>query len=271
MSRRLVITADDLGRDEATDATITSLAADGLITATSLIVLSPHAAAALGPIRDLGLDPGLHATLSSEQGIAPWRPLSDAAGLAADQGQLSSDPRRALATATAQEVLTELDAQLTWMHDHGARPRVLDNHAGTLYGIHGRSFLTQTLRWCAFHALALRLPRHPGTLLAAEPHLAAAHRAAVELADQLAVPLPAAICTNRATAAQHGRYENLREHMIAQVRTLPQGTSELVLHPSSAPGERLRARRWEARLLRDPLWHEALAQEVDELVAGWHP
>src|SRR5690625_7012377 len=71
MSRRLVITADDLGRDEATDATITSLAADGLITATSLIVLSPHAAAALGPIRDLGLDPGLHATLSSEQGIAP--------------------------------------------------------------------------------------------------------------------------------------------------------------------------------------------------------
>lgn len=271
MSRRLVITADDLGRDEATDATITSLAADGLITATSLIVLSPHAAAALGPIRDLGLDPGLHATLSSEQGIAPWRPLSDAAGLAADQGQLSSDPRRALATATAQEVLTELDAQLTWMHDHGARPRVLDNHAGTLYGIHGRSFLTQTLRWCAFHALALRLPRHPGTLLAAEPHLAAAHRAAVELADQLAVPLPAAICTNRATAAQHGRYENLREHMITQVRTLPQGTSELFLHPSSAPGERLRARRWEARLLRDPLWHEALAQEVDELVAGWHP
>src|SRR5690625_5448987 len=56
MSRRLVITADDLGRDEATDATITSLAADGLITATSLIVLSPHAAAALGPIRDLGLE-----------------------------------------------------------------------------------------------------------------------------------------------------------------------------------------------------------------------
>src|SRR5699024_1056838 len=58
---------------------------------------------------------------------------------------------------------------------------------------------------------------------------------------------------------------------ITQVRTLPQGTSELFLHPSSAPGERLRARRWEARLLRDPLWHEALAQEVDELVAGWHP
>lgn len=270
MSRRLVITADDLGRDEATDATITSLAADGLITATSLIVVSPRAAAALGPIRDLGLHPGLHATLSSEQGIAPWRPLSAAPGLAADQGRLSTDPRRAVAAATAHEVIAELDAQLAWMHDHGARPRVLDSHAGTLYGIHGRSFLTAALRWCAAHALALRLPRDPGPFLEAEPHLAAAHRAAVELADQLAVPLPATICTNRVTAARHGRYEALRGHMITQLRTLPPGTSELFVHPSSAPGDRLRARRWEARLLRDPLWHEALAQEVDELVGGWH-
>src|SRR5699024_7036815 len=198
-------------------------------------------------------------------------PLSDAAGLAADQGQLSSDPRRALATATAQEVLTELDAQLTWMHDHGARPRVLDNHAGTLYGIHGRSFLTQTLRWCAFHALALRLPRHPGTLLAAEPHLAAAHRAAVELAAHLAVPLPAALCTTRATAAQPGRCEHLRAHTSLQRRTLPPGTSALFLRPSAPPGARLCARRWAARLPRAALWHEAVAREVDELVAGGHP
>src|SRR5699024_11116898 len=97
MTRRLVITADDLGRDEATDATISSLAADGAITASSLITVSPRAADSLEVIRGLPLVPGLHATLSSEEGLEHWRPLSGASGLGGKDGVLPADPARAVA------------------------------------------------------------------------------------------------------------------------------------------------------------------------------
>lgn len=271
MTRRLVITADDFGRDAATNATIASLAQEAAITATSLIVVSPHAETALEMIRGLPLTPGLHVTLTSEQSLSPWRSLSGAPGLIEDGGHLSHDPERAVAAAAPDDVLAELDAQLAWMHERGASPRVVDSHSGTLYGVRGRSFLAETLTWCAAHGLALRLPREARSFLGTElpPALAAGHRAAVELADQLSVALPAAMITNRRTAAEHGSYEALREHMIAQLRDLPGGTSELFVHPSTASGPGFQVRRWERRLLGDPQWRRALVQEGFELVEGW--
>lgn len=271
MTRRLVITADDLGRDPATNATIVSLAEQGAITATSLITVSAHAAAALEMVRGLPFTPGLHVTLTSEKSLSPWRALSGAPGLTADGDRLHSDPERAVAAAAPHDVLTELDAQLDWMHQRGVSPRVVDSHAGTLYGVHGRSFLDETLTWCAAHGLALRLPRDARSFLGTDlsPPLAEGHRAAVDLADQLAVALPAAMITNRRTAAEHGSYEALREHMIAELRDLPCGTSELFVHPSTASGPDFQVRRWEGRMLGDPRWRRALDREGFELVGGW--
>lgn len=271
MSRRLVITADDFGRDPATNTTIAALAAEAAITATSMIVVSPHAEAALEMISGLPLTPGVHVTLTSETSLSPWRSLSGAPGLSEDGGHLIDDPERAVAAAAPEDVLAELDAQLDWLHERGVAPQVVDSHSGTLYGVHGRSFVTETLTWCAAHGLALRLPRDVRSFLGTDRPfaLAAEHRAAVELADQLAVALPAAMITNRRTAAAHGSYEALREHMIAQLRDLPDGTSELFVHPSTAPGPEFQVRRWERRLLQDPQWRRALAQEDFELVGGW--
>ena len=271
MTRRLVITADDFGRDPATNDTIAALAEESAITATSLIVVSPHADTALEMIRGLSLTPGLHVTLTSETTLPPWRSLSGAPGLSVDGDHLTHDAARAVAAAMPHDVLAELDAQLAWMHQRGTSPRVVDSHSGTLYGVHGRSFLAETLTWCAAHGLALRLPRDARSFLGTElpPALAAAHRAAVDLAGRLSVPLPAAMITNRRAAAEHGSYEALREHMIAQLRDLPDGTSELFVHPSTAAGPEFQGRRWERRLLTDPQWQRALVRECFELVGGW--
>lgn len=258
--RRLVITADDLGRDPCTDATVLDLLAAGHVTATTLLTVTPGAAAAVARLAALGVRPRLHATLTSERGLAPWPARSRNAIL-----------QPTLARASVDDVMAELAAQLAWLREHGSAPSGADSHAGTLYGLDGGPWLAPVLRWCAAEGLAFRLPRHLAPYLGEVPaDLADRHRDAVALADQLGVPLPEAMITNRATAAELASYDALLEQLTSALAALPEGTSELFLHPAEGlPGPVGQVRAWEARLLRDPAWHEALASADLETASDW--
>ncbi|MFI6499030.1 ChbG/HpnK family deacetylase [Nonomuraea typhae] len=275
MTRRLVITADDLGREPGTTDVIVSLLTEGNISATTLIPITPAAAEAAARLRELGVTPRLHITLTSEHGLPRWRPLNAATSLTDPDGTLSADPFALGARGETEDVIQEADAQLRWMHDHGLTPDAADSHAGTLYGLHGRSWLAAALRWCARHGLAFRLPRDAEPYMGGPfpPPLAQAHEQAVTLADTLGVPIPQTIATNRRPAHDLGSYEQLREDYLHRLTTLPEGTSELFLHPSSEEaviGPDGIVRTWETRLLRDPIWHKALETEAVEIVGGWH-
>ncbi|GAA1716547.1 hypothetical protein GCM10009809_10780 [Isoptericola hypogeus] len=271
--RGLVITADDLGRDTASTGVVLDLAAAGHVTATTLIPAAPGSADAARRAREAGLVPHLHVTLNGERGLPPWHPLSGGASLAGPDGALPDDPHVVGARAETADVEAELDAQLAWVRDQGLRPVVADSHAGTLYGLHGRSFLAEGIAWCARHGLAFRLPRDPAPYLGGPPPapLAEVHARAVALADALGVALPATVWTNRRTAADLGSYESLRADLVARLDDLPEGVSELFLHPSTpdAPGVADVVRAWEARLLRDPTWHAALDRSGVVLTSGW--
>ncbi|NUS09041.1 MAG: ChbG/HpnK family deacetylase, partial [Nonomuraea sp.] len=189
-------------------------------------------------------------------------------------GPLSVDPGVLGARGEAGDVIGEADAQLRWMRDRGLTPEAADSHAGTLYGLHGRSWLAEALGWCARHGLAFRLPRDPEPYAGGPlpPPLAAAHERAVALADTLGVRIPETIATNRRTAADLGAYEHLRDDYLRRLAALPEGTSELFLHPSredAVAGPDGVVRAWETRLLRDPVWHGALEREGVEVVGGW--
>jgi hypothetical protein len=274
MTRRLVITADDLGREAATTDVIIALLAEGHASATTLIAVSPHAADAADRAWALGIVPRLHITLTSERGLPRWRPLSGAASLVDPDGVFVDDPFVLQRHGEATDVLREADAQLAWMRHHGLEPEAADSHAGTLYGLHGRSWLKETLEWCQRHGLAFRLPRDAepyfGGPLA--PQLALAHERAVALADGLGVCIPQTIATNRCPASELGSYERLRDDYRRRLATLPEGTSELFLHPShddAISGPEGIVRVWEARLRRDPVWHAALESEAIEVVGQW--
>jgi predicted glycoside hydrolase/deacetylase ChbG (UPF0249 family) len=273
--RRLVVTADDLGRDPATTDVVLGLVADGCVTATTLIPVAPESARAAARARELGVTPRLHLTLTGERGLPPWRPLAVGGHLAGPDGALAEDPLVLGARGdedVAADVVEELDAQLAWMRGQGLAPTAADSHGGTLYGLHGRSWLAETLAWCGRHGLAFRLPRDPVPYLGGPvpAELANLHARAVGLADALGVALPEVIMTNRLTAAQLGSYEALLADLVARLDTLPEGTSELFLHPSTADAALDGAvRAWEARLLRDPAWHAAVAASGVELVDGW--
>lgn len=277
MTRRVVITADDLGREEGSTAVIAALLAGGYVTATTLITVAASAERAAVLAGELGVVPHLHITLTSERGLPGWRPLAGVSSLVDRDGHLG-DVTVAQRAALA-DVQREMDAQLAWMGEHALAARAADSHGGLLYGLYGQgdrpgSWLEAALRWCARHRLAFRLPRDPvpwwgGPL---PPPLAAAHERAVALADSLGVPLPATVVTNRRGAAELGGYGTLRDHLLGALARLPAGTSELFLHPSTeaaVPGPDGVVRAWEARLLRDPVWHKAIETHGIEVVAQW--
>lgn len=273
MSRALVITADDLGREPSTTDEIVRLATDGLITATTLIPVSPQAVDAAVRIAATAITPRLHLTLTSETGLPAWRPLGDeVASLVTEDGTLPYDPFVVGGRGETEDVLSELDAQLYWCQEQGLAVVAADSHAGTLYGLHGRSWLEPTLRWCGEHGLAFRLPRDPEPYFGGplpEP-MRTAHAMAVELAAALDVRLPQTMVTNRRTAKDLGDYAALREQTLAQLAALPEGVSELFLHPTgagTASGDPVRV--WETRLLRDPVFAEALEREQIRLMTGW--
>ncbi|MFI9554786.1 ChbG/HpnK family deacetylase [Nonomuraea endophytica] len=271
MTRRVVITADDLGREAGTTEVIVALLAEGQVSATTLIPVTPVAKQAADQVRALGVIPRLHVTLTSEHGLPRWHPLNGAASLTDPDGTLTDDPFVLGAQGEAEDVIREADAQLRWMHDRGLTPVAADSHSGTLYGLHGRSWLAPALEWCARHGLAFRLPRDAEPYFGGPlpPELAAAHENAVALADTLGVAIPQTIATNRRTLPELGSYERLRD---CYLRRLPEGTSELFLHPSredAVSGADGVLRAWETRLLRDAAWHKALESEAVEVVGGW--
>ncbi|GAA5144485.1 hypothetical protein GCM10025768_00230 [Microbacterium pseudoresistens] len=270
MTRRLVITADDLGRDSATNEAILGLFADGCVTAATLLAVAPAADDAVHALRGMDAVPHAHLALTRDVGTG-WAPLSGAP--ADDDGLLPADPA-ALAGVSIDTVIAELDAQHAWFVERGAHPVVADAHAGALYGLDGRPWLEHVLPWCAQHALAFRLPRDPTSYIG-EPlpaALAVAHERAITAADRLGVPLPDSILTNRGTAAEWGSYDAFLDAMIGQLTLVPEGTSEFFVHPSAedaVPGDAGIMRSWEARLLRDAQWREALEEEGIVKATTW--
>lgn len=271
MTRRLVITADDFGREAETTEVIAELLAEGKVSATTLITVSPNAADAADRTTALGVVPHLHVTLTSDRGLPSWRPLSHAPSLVGPDGAFLDDAFVLQERGETADVMREADAQLAWMSDHGLTPSVADSHAGTLYGLHGRSWLREALEWCQRHGLAFRLPRQVELYFGGPlpPQLAQAHESAVVLADMLGVRIPQTIATNRLPATELGSYQRLRDSYRRMLAALPEGTSELFLHPSKPSGTEGTVRAWEAQLLRDPQWQAALESEDIQVVSRW--
>lgn len=271
--RRLVITADDLGRTEADTDVVLGLFADGAVSAVTLMPVGPAAERAAAAVRGR---PGvwLHATLVSDADVPPWCPVADVPSLVDAGGHFHTDPRAILRAGSA-DVSAELRAQLGWLRERVGQAAGMDAHTAVLYGVHGGGWLMEALRLCAEERLGFRLPRDPSTYLqAAEVRaLAQSHARAVTAADALGVPIPAAMLTNRRSAAEHGGYDALLASYLRGLAGLPaEGTSELFCHPGSAgQDDAATLRGWEARMLRDPRFTDHLAEEGFEVVPAWGP
>lgn len=264
MTRSLVLTADDAGTDPDADREIAALLAGSPLTAVGVIAAS-GSGAGHGVDRVAGLlartaphvAPGIHVALPEPAPDGGFDDVVDRVTAQAD----------AVARAAAAAGLPA--------------PGRLDSHKGTLYGLAGRSYLPEAIGVCARRGLALRLPRGlelygDGDPLLGSPAVRERHAAAVSAADAAGVPLPRAIATLRGGDAEAGDYAALRGHYLRVLDRLPEGTSEIFLHPApdtgrlraSAPGW-WRKRTWELRLLGDPVFAREIERQGIGLVARW--
>lgn len=277
MSAGLVLTADDLGFEPGTNRAIVSLLADGAVTATTILTISPFAEdglAALEAVPDTAL--GVHFASTSDRGRRVY-PLADGVhSLVEEDGAFPVDWAKAERQATGAHIACELTAQITWVTSRGWTPKRLDSHSGTLYGVNGNPFVGEAFAACVKHGLGFRLPR--GLELYFEdqvpPDLDAMLTGAVRFADNFGVALPAQMGTNRERTV--GSYQELRRSYLDLLDRLPEGVvSEIFLHPAEdTPSIRMldanwQKRVWEYQLLRDPVWLREIERHEIELLPTW--
>lgn len=279
MTRKLVVTADDLGLGPATNEAIVDLMARGTVTSSTLMAVAPGAPDAVERVRAAGVpDPRLHVTLTSPRELRPWRPLAeDVPSLTDRHGLFHVDLARSQEGASPHDVGREMEAQLSWMTDAGLRPDAVDSHSGVLYSHKGGPLMDTALRFCADRSLGFRLPRRLPRLLdlTVRGRLRRRYDEAVAAAGAYGVRLPESIIGAWLPGRLLTSYAQLRWHVLSQLRALPDGLSELIVHPApAAAAARLdraegRKRMWELRLLQDPLFLRTVRSEGIQLVPSW--
>lgn len=134
---RLILHADDFGMSHAVNRATIELLDSGRVSSASIMMPCPWVAEAAAyarqhPEKDLGL----HLTLTSEWTTLRWGPVAPVdkvPGLLDAEGYLWRSEADVARHATAQEVETELRAQIAKAQKLGIRFTHFDTHMGTLY------------------------------------------------------------------------------------------------------------------------------------------
>lgn len=227
--RRIVITADDFGMNPASSRIVCDLVASGHVSAVTALANSDDLPAQLNMLRDSGLS---SVSLHHE--------------------------------ATGGEIADELREQHSRLTGCGMDVIRLDSHCGALYTPEA---LPAALEFCTHFSLAFRMPRTFPTQFFAEgdSSMRSLHAQAVEAADAMGVALPDVMLTNTTPYQDVASYEQLRDSYIAMLDAVPVGISEVFVHPGVDDAKR----QWEARLLVDPMWANALKERDIRVVDRW--
>jgi len=136
-TRYLIIHADDGGLCHSVNQSIVSSLEKGIVTSTSLMAPCPH----LNEITDYlknnpQFDTGIHLTLTCEYPHYPWGPVADknkVKSLVNPAGYLWHSVEEFIRNAKAEDVETELRAQIEHILGAGLQPSHLDSHMGTVF------------------------------------------------------------------------------------------------------------------------------------------
>ena len=135
--KKLILHADDFGMSHSVNVATMELLEKKAISSVSIMMPCPWVAEAVAwAARNQKLDIGLHLTLTSEWKTLRWGPVAPrdkVPGLLDPDGYLWRDVRSVATNATADEVETELRAQIEKAKRMGLRFTHIDTHMGTLY------------------------------------------------------------------------------------------------------------------------------------------
>jgi hopanoid biosynthesis associated protein HpnK len=233
MSRRLILTADDFGLDEAVNEAVEQAHRDGVLTATSLMVSAPAARDAIARARRLpGLAVGLHIVLAD--GL-PIQPLDRVASLVGPDGRFQDSPARAgvqyfFDPRARREVAAEIRAQFAAFHATGLPLDHVNGH--THLHVHPTVLSLILSIGRDYGMRAMRLPVEPP-----------GHRFSARLAVSLAAAPWFALTRYRLRRAgikyndfTFGLFDTgamVEATVLRQVANLPAGVGEMYFHPAT--------------------------------------
>jgi hopanoid biosynthesis associated protein HpnK len=248
--KRLVVTADDFGAAREVNEAVEAAHRGGILTAASLMVAAPAAADAIARARRLpSLRVGLHVVLLEGRPVLPAAALphlTDAGGLfAANPAALGL--RVALSRAARRELAAEITAQFAAFSDSGL---TLD-HCNAHRHFHLHPLIGELVAQIGprFGLRAVRVPLEPAAVLrkvarpAGSPLTALTLPFALRLRSRLAT---AGLSAPDRVLGLRWSGQMTRERLAGLIRHLPDGLSEIYLHPAtsaypgSAPGYRYR-------------------------------
>ncbi len=238
--RRVILTADDLGLAPEVNAAIERAHREGVLTAASLMV-GEHAAAGGVAVarRNPGLAVGLHLTLTDGWPVLP--PERIPALVRAETGRFRDDMAGlGLALATSAAARAQLRAEVAAQFAAFRATGLACDHLNA----HKHFHLHPVIAAVAFRAAreaglrAVRIPwEPPGLIRAIDPAAATQPRALAPFAAllrRLAARQGLAAPDRVAGVAWSGAFT--AERLAALLGRLPGGTTEIYLHPATAPG-----------------------------------
>ena len=271
-SKRLIVTADDFGLSEAVNEAVERAHCDGVLNAASLMVAAPAAADAVRRARAMpSLAVGLHVVVIEGPAVLPPTAipdLVDAAGwFPSDQFRLGV--RYFALPRVRRQLAEEIRAQFAAFAATGLR---LD-HANAHKHMHLHPTVGRLVME-AGRAHGLRAIRVPSEPLA--PASGLPERALLAWTRLLRHH------ARRAGLAVNDHCLGLRwsgamtaERLLSLIDTLPDGVSEIYLHPAARRDERLAAlmpayaHEQELAALLDPRVQTALRRHAVEVLGGY--
>ena len=267
--RYLIINADDYGVCTETNKAVEQIFNEGTISATTIMTPCPGAEDGVARAKtNPKIKMGLHITTTAE-----WKdvwgqwgsvaPKEQVRSLLDENGKFKTNAQDFLENAKAEEVAIEMEAQYRFLADRGILPTHADSHMGTVYGLSGPSFMKETLEFCAKYKLPFRFPKSLDNVKqiarteSLPDSLIKAHEQIVGTAAALGIKLVDCLFTNTVPFPELTSYEKLKESYFNIISNLPDGVSEIFLHPSlenSPMGKNNPvwfARVWEYKLLLD--------------------
>jgi len=267
--RYLIINADDYGVCTETNKAVEHIFNEGTLSSTTIMTPCPGAEDGVARAKaNPKISMGLHITTNAEwtREWGQWKPvapLESVRSLVDENGYFWSNVAEFSANAIAEEVSIEMEAQYRFLADRGILPTHADSHMGSVYGLGGKSFMKETLEFCAKYKLPFRFPKNieiikrrlkMDTLPTA---LSESHGQAVAYAAVLGVKLIDNIFSSTVPFSEITGYEKLKEIYLSIISDLPEGVSEIFFHPSleSSPigkdNPKWPTRVWEYELLLD--------------------
>ena len=235
-ARRLIVCADDFGRDVAINEAVEAAHRDGILTSASLMVAAPAAADAVARARRLpGLRVGLHLVLIDGKAMLPPTAVG---GLVGADGRftdslLAAGLRYFFEPGIRRQLAAEIRAQFEAFRATGL---VLDHvNAHQHLHLHPTVARLVVLIGSDYGMRAVRVPAEPAAVLRrafpSERHDAPFYRPAIAaLRRRLA---GAGLVTSEQVFGIAWSGAMVEERVLALLPHLPPGTSEIYFHPAT--------------------------------------